>query len=88
MVITFFITWTPYTAITAWNLLAKPVSSEVQVLPTMFAKLNCTVNPIIFVGFCERFREAIHKAKPCQTRVSTVEVANQPESEERVIRER
>ncbi|KAL4224016.1 hypothetical protein ACF0H5_017473 [Mactra antiquata] len=88
MVITFFITWTPYTVITAWNLLTKPVSADVQVLPTMFAKLNCTINPIIFTGFCERFRDAMYRVRPCQTRVRSFDTTSQQETDQRIVRER
>lgn len=69
MVTTFIIIWTPYTVMTFWNLVATPASSSVQVLPTMFAKLNCVANPVIYSLLSDRFREAAMRAFPCKNKV-------------------
>lgn len=76
MVISFFVTWTPYAVVTFINLVTTPVSSSIQVLPTMFAKLNCVMNPIIYSAFCDRFREAAFRVIPCRNKVLPVSCAN------------
>ncbi|XP_053405041.1 rhodopsin, G0-coupled-like [Mercenaria mercenaria] len=69
MVASFVVIWTPYTIVTFWNLVSEPVPSSAQVLPTMFAKLSCATNPIIYCAFCDRFREALQRARPCKRKV-------------------
>ena len=69
MVVAFLVIWTPYTILTFWNLIAEPVPSQAQVLPTMFAKLNCVVNPILYSAFCDRFQEAMYRVWPFKKKV-------------------
>ncbi|KAK3587243.1 hypothetical protein CHS0354_030430 [Potamilus streckersoni] len=61
MVVLFIIAWTPYAVITVWNIFYKPVDSNVQVLPTMFAKISCASNPIIHGFLSDRFRESARR---------------------------
>ncbi|KAK3588671.1 hypothetical protein CHS0354_028880, partial [Potamilus streckersoni] len=55
----FCVAWIPYTVMTIWNIIETPPFLELQVLPTMFAKLSCASNPIIYGLLCKPFRKAL-----------------------------
>lgn len=69
MVASFLITWTPYAVVTFLNIVKIPVPSSVHVFPTMFAKLSCAINPVIYSAFCHNFREAAARALPCKNKI-------------------
>ncbi|KAL3856734.1 hypothetical protein ACJMK2_011457, partial [Sinanodonta woodiana] len=58
MIVLFLIAWTPYAVITVWNIFYQPVNANIQVLPTMFAKISCASNPIIHGFLSDRFRQS------------------------------
>ncbi|KAL3856735.1 hypothetical protein ACJMK2_011458, partial [Sinanodonta woodiana] len=61
MVIMFLIAWTPYAVITVWNIFSTPVNANIQVLPTMFAKISCASNPIIHGFLSYSFRQSARR---------------------------
>ena len=48
MIILFITCWTPYTFISLAATFDVPLPPSVTTLPTMFAKLSCALNPIIY----------------------------------------
>ena len=46
----FLVCWTPYTIISTLSMCGVGMSTQVATLPTMFAKLSCALNPVIYVS--------------------------------------
>ncbi|KAK3587244.1 hypothetical protein CHS0354_030431 [Potamilus streckersoni] len=61
MVVLFLIAWTPYAVITVWNIFSTPVNANIQILPTMFAKISCATNPIIHGFLSYSFRQTTRR---------------------------
>ncbi|XP_071495423.1 visual pigment-like receptor peropsin [Diadema antillarum] len=61
MMITFVIVWTPYAIESLWAAHAHNVSDLASVLPTMFAKSSCMMNPIIFLFSSSKFRRDVRR---------------------------
>ncbi|XP_035671777.1 rhodopsin, G0-coupled-like [Branchiostoma floridae] len=62
MVVSFLIAWTPYAVSSTWDILTEedlPIIATI--LPTMFAKSSCMMNPIIYSCCNGKFRQAALK---------------------------
>ncbi|XP_066277997.1 visual pigment-like receptor peropsin [Branchiostoma lanceolatum] len=63
MVVSFLIAWTPYAVSSTWNVLVYgdlPVLATI--LPSLFSKLSCMMNPIIYTCCNTKFRQAVSKS--------------------------
>ncbi|XP_078663176.1 uncharacterized protein LOC144906607 [Branchiostoma floridae x Branchiostoma belcheri] len=59
MVVSFLIAWTPYAVSSTWDILSEedlPIIATI--LPTMFAKSSCMMNPVIYACCSNKFRQA------------------------------
>ncbi|XP_046553706.1 rhodopsin, G0-coupled-like [Haliotis rubra] len=65
MVISFFTVWTPYALFSLLSVLRINVPIAASCIPTMFAKLSCALNPIIYTVGSSRFRQALASVMPC-----------------------
>ncbi|XP_070188756.1 rhodopsin, G0-coupled-like [Littorina saxatilis] len=80
----FLICWTPYAIISVLPMFGVSFSLNVSTLPTMFAKLSCALNPIIYAFMSSKFREILFSlspwAKRSQNRVATaaIELPGEP----------
>lgn len=74
MMASFIVVWTPYAVGSIWASQIGKVSTSASVLPTMFAKSSCMINPIIFLTSSSKFRHDLGK------------LWNRPSSPEHTIR--
>nr|AWU78803.1 Go opsin [Branchiostoma lanceolatum] len=59
MVVSFLIAWTPYAVSCTWDILSdEDLPILATILPTMFAKASCMMNPIIYACCSKAFRQA------------------------------
>ena len=68
MIGAFLVCWTPYATISMISMCGVSVSTQVTALPTMFAKLSCALNPVIYALMSSRFREALGALNPLRQR--------------------
>ena len=75
MIATFLICWTPYAALSVVAMCGVHLPTAVTTLPTMFAKLSCSLNPIIYAFMSSKFRQCLAALPPwiprSQNRVAT-----------------
>ncbi|XP_783329.4 rhodopsin, G0-coupled [Strongylocentrotus purpuratus] len=74
MMASFIVVWTPYAVGSIWASKIGKISASASVLPTMFAKSSCMINPIIFLTSSSKFRADLGK------------LWNRPSSPEHTIR--
>ncbi|XP_066272876.1 visual pigment-like receptor peropsin [Branchiostoma lanceolatum] len=63
MVVSYLFVWTPYAVSSTWNVFVDgdlPVLATV--LPSLFAKTSCMLNPIIYTCCNSKFRQAVSKS--------------------------
>ncbi|XP_046354032.1 rhodopsin, G0-coupled-like [Haliotis rufescens] len=65
MVTSYLTVWTPYALFSLLSVLRIKVPVAASCLPTMFAKLSCALNPIIYTVGSSRFRHALASVVPC-----------------------
>ncbi|XP_054749643.2 rhodopsin, G0-coupled-like [Lytechinus pictus] len=61
MMISFIIVWTPYAVESLRVAHVDHISAFAAVIPTMFAKSSCMLNPIIFLSSSSKFRRDLRK---------------------------
>nr|XP_054762981.1 rhodopsin, G0-coupled-like [Lytechinus pictus] len=61
MMASFIVVWTPYAVGSIWASQVDKVSVAASVVPTMFAKSSCMINPIIFLTSSSKFRHDLGK---------------------------
>ncbi|XP_025098345.1 rhodopsin, G0-coupled-like [Pomacea canaliculata] len=75
MMATFLLCWTPYALLSCLAIAGLPLSAAMSTLPTMFAKVSCVVNPVIYAFMSSSFRKICWKLFPRgqrnQNRVAT-----------------
>nr|BAC76019.1 opsin [Branchiostoma belcheri] len=63
MVVSFLIAWTPYAVSSTWDILsAEDLPIIATILPSLFAKSSCMMNPIIYACCNTKFRQAAVKS--------------------------
>ena len=80
MMVSFIVVWTPYAVESLWAAHVKHVSVTAAVLPTMFAKSSCALNPIIFIASSSNFRRDLAKLwtrTPSGQQVETTHIRDQ-----------